>query len=68
MAVKSSEKSSDLGPDMKLYGDRANQLREMDQLRKEKLVASGHGGSRMTQEEKEKKLQEMQAASMALRD
>lgn len=52
---------------MALYGNRLTQIKEMDKLRRDKV--GGHGKKEsMTSEEKEARLVEMQAASMALRD
>ena len=57
---------SSLGPDMALYSNRLKEINEMDQLRREKL--EGTKRKAMTDEEREARVAEMQAASMALTD
>mmetsp|Transcript_12969 Transcript_12969/g.17474 ORF Transcript_12969/g.17474 Transcript_12969/m.17474 type:complete len:228 (+) Transcript_12969:552-1235(+) len=63
----SQSKSQNLGPDMSLYGDRLKQINEMDRLRKEK-VESSKRSTPLNASEREAKLAEMQAASLALND
>ena len=44
--LEGEKSKGDLGPDMALYGDRLNQIREMDRLRRDKNSSkSGQSGS-----------------------
>ena len=71
MQQQSSSSKGNLGPDMSLYGARLNQIQELDRLRRDRVGGERGGnatGSKLTDAEKAAKLEEMKAASSALRE